>query len=136
MTTPKDIDEYISGYPEEIQQFLQEVRATIKKAAPQAVEVISYGMPAFKLNGLLVWFAAHSKHIGFYPKASGIEAFKKELSIYKWAKGSVQFPFNKPMPLGLITRIVEFRVNENLHQDKNEKKTIIRYKFGFTCLPM
>jgi uncharacterized protein YdhG (YjbR/CyaY superfamily) len=122
MTTPKDIDEYISGYPMEIQRFLQQVRATIKKAAPKAVEVISYGMPAFKMDGLLVWFAAHSKHIGFYPKASGIEAFKKELSIYKWAKGSVQFPFNKPMPLGLITRIVEFRVNENLHRIKPKKK--------------
>jgi uncharacterized protein YdhG (YjbR/CyaY superfamily) len=122
MTTPKDIDEYISGYPMEIQRFLQEVRATIKKAAPKAVEVISYGMPAFKMDGLLVWFAAHSKHIGFYPKASGIEAFKKELSIYKWAKGSVQFPFNKPMPLGLITRIVEFRVNENVHRIKPKKK--------------
>lgn len=121
MTTPKDIDEYIAGYPKEIQRFLQEVRATIKKAAPTAVEVISYGMPAFKMDGLLVWFAAHSKHIGFYPKASGIEAFKKELSIYKWAKGSVQFPFNKPMPLGLITRIVEFRVNENLHRIKPKK---------------
>ena len=121
MTTPKDIDEYISGYPEEIQQFLHEVRATIKKAAPQAVEVISYGMPAFKLNGLLVWFAAHLKHIGFYPKASGIEAFKKELSVYKWAKGSVQFPFDKPIPSGLITKIVEFRVNENMHRIKTKK---------------
>lgn len=122
MTTPKDIDEYISGYPKEIQQFLQEVRSTIKKAAPQAVEVISYGMPAFKMNGLLVWFAAHSKHIGFYPKASGIEAFNKELSEYKWAKGTVQFPFDKPMPLGLITKIVEFRVNENLHRIKTKNK--------------
>jgi uncharacterized protein YdhG (YjbR/CyaY superfamily) len=122
MTTPKDIDEYISGYPKEIQQFLQEVRATIKKAAPQAVEVISYGMPAFKMNGLLVWFAAHSKHIGFYPKASGIEAFKNELSEYKWAKGTVQFPFDKPLPQGLITKIVEFRVNENLHRIKTKKK--------------
>jgi uncharacterized protein YdhG (YjbR/CyaY superfamily) len=122
MTTPKDIDEYISGYPKEIQQFLQKVRATIKKAAPQAVETISYGMPAFKMNGLLVWFAAHSKHIGFYPKASGIEAFKKELSEYKWAKGTVHFPFDKPMPLGLITKIVEFRVNENLHRIKTKKK--------------
>ncbi len=121
MNSPKDIDEYISGYPEEIQLFLQEVRTTIRKTAPQAVEIISYGMPAFKMNGLLVWFAAHSKHIGFYPKASGIEAFKKELSIYKWAKGSVQFPFDKPMPLGLIARIVEFRVNENLHRSKAKK---------------
>jgi uncharacterized protein YdhG (YjbR/CyaY superfamily) len=123
MKPPKDIDEYISGYPEEIQQFLQEVRATIRKTAPQAVEIISYGMPAFKLNGLLVWFAAHSKHIGFYPRASGIEAFKNELSIYKWAKGSVQFPFDKPMPLGLIARIVEYRVEENIYRKKSKKKT-------------
>ena len=122
MTTPKDIDEYIAGYPKEIQKFLQEVRATIKKAAPQAVEVISYAMPAFKMNGLLVWFAAHSKHIGFYPKASGIEAFKKELSEFKWAKGTVQFPFDKQIPLDLITKIVEFRVNENLHKIKTKKK--------------
>ena len=78
-------------------------------------------MPAFKLNGMLVWFAAHSKHIGFYPRASGIEAFKKELSIYKGAKGSVQFPLDKPMPLGLITKIVKFRVNENLHRIKTKK---------------
>ena len=95
---------------------------TIKKAAPQAEEVISYGMPAFKMYRMLVWFAAHSKHIGFYPGASGIEAFKKELSIYKGAKGSVQFPFDQPLPLGLITKIVKFRVTENLQQAKTKKK--------------
>ncbi|MDP9229975.1 MAG: DUF1801 domain-containing protein [Bacteroidota bacterium] len=112
----KDIDEYITSYPKEIQKVLEQLRATVKKAAPQADEVISYGMPAFKLNGMLVWFAAHSKHIGFYPRVSGIEAFKKELSIYKGAKGSVQFPLDNPLPLGLITKIVKFRVIENLQK--------------------
>jgi len=122
MTKPKDIDEYIKNYPKEIQEVLEQLRTTIKKAAPKAEEVISYGMPAYKLNGMLVWFAAHSKHIGFYPRVSGIETFKKELSIYKGAKGSVQLPLNKPMPLGLITKIVKFRVTENLQQAKTKKK--------------
>ena len=122
MPKPKDVDEYINGFPEEIHQFLEQVRLTIKKAAPQAQEVISYSMPAFKMNGMLVWFAAHSKHIGFYPGASGIEAFKKELSIYKWAKGSVQFPLDKPMPLELIAKIVKFRLTENLQRIKTKKK--------------
>ena len=118
MKKPVNIDEYIINFPVEIQKMLEQLRATVKKAAPQANEVISYGMPAFKLNGMLVWFAAHSKHIGFYPKASGIEAFKKELAIYKWAKGSVQFPLDKPLPLALITKIVKFRVTENLQRAK------------------
>jgi uncharacterized protein YdhG (YjbR/CyaY superfamily) len=122
MTKPINIDEYISSFPKETQKILKQLRATIKKAAPQADEVISYGMPAFKLNGMLVWFAAHSKHIGFYPRASGIEAFKKELSIYKGAKGSVQFPLDNPLPSGLITKIVKFRVTENLQQTKTKKK--------------
>jgi len=116
MTKPVNIDEYISGFPKETQKMLEQLRATIKKAAPKADEVISYSIPAFKLNGMLVWFAAHSKHIGFYPRGSGIEAFKKELSIYKGAKGSVQFPLDKPLPLGLITKMVKFRVNENLQK--------------------
>jgi uncharacterized protein YdhG (YjbR/CyaY superfamily) len=122
MTKAKDIDEYITSYPKETQKVLERVRATIKKAAPKAEEAISYGIPAFKLNGMLVWFAAYSKHIGFYPRPSGIEAFKKELSIYKGAKGSVQFPLDKPMPLGLITKIVKFRVAENLQKAKIKKK--------------
>ena len=122
MTKPINIDEYISGFPEETQKILEQLRATIKKAAPQADEVISYGMPAFKLNGMLAWFAAHSTHIGFYPRVSAIEAFKKELSIYKGSKGTVQFPLDKPLPLGLITKIVKFRVNENLQRTKTKKK--------------
>lgn len=122
MTKPKDFYEYITSYPEETQMLLERVWITVKKAAPKAEEVISYGMPAFKLNGMLVWFAAHSKHIGFYPGVTGIESFKKELSIYKNAKGSVQFPFDKPLPLELIAKIVKFRVNENLQHAKTKKK--------------
>ena len=119
---PNDIDNYIAGFPKEIQALLEQVRSTIKKAVPKATEVISYQMPAFKLNGILVWFAAYSKHIGFYPTSSAIEAFKKDLSIYKWAKGSVQFPLDKPLSLGLIAKIVKFRVTENLQKTKTKKK--------------
>ena len=113
-TKPTNFEEYIAGFPEHVQGILQELRETIKKAAPKATEVISYSMPAFRLNGMLVWFGGHSKHIGFYPRASGIAAFKKELSVYKNAKGSVQFPIDKPLPKALITKIVKFRVNENM----------------------
>jgi uncharacterized protein YdhG (YjbR/CyaY superfamily) len=121
MIKPLNVEEYISGFPKETQEMLEQLRVTVKKAAPQAVEVISYGMPAFKLNGILVWFAAHTKHIGFYPKASGIEVFKNELSIYKYSKGAVQFPLEEPLPLELITRIIEFRVTENLNLSKTKK---------------
>jgi uncharacterized protein YdhG (YjbR/CyaY superfamily) len=122
MKKPKDIDEHIAGFPEGIQQRLEQMRATIKKAAPSAEQTISYGIPAFKMNGMLVWFAGYSKHIGFYPRGSGIEAFKKELSIYKNARGSVQFPHGKPLPLKLITKIVKFRVAQNLQRAKKKKK--------------
>jgi uncharacterized protein YdhG (YjbR/CyaY superfamily) len=122
MKKPTNIDEYISGFPKETQKILEELRATIKKAAPNAEELISYAMPAFKLNGMLVWFAAHSNHIGFYPRGSGIEAFKKELSIYKNAKGSVQFPLDKALPSVLITKIVKFRRTENLQKTIKKKK--------------
>jgi len=122
-TNYKNIDAYIAGFPRGTQKLLEQLRATIKKAAPLAEEVISYGMPAFKLNGMLVWFAAHTKHIGFYPRISGIAAFKKELSIYKVAKGSVQFPLDKPLPLGLITKIVKFRVKENLERALLKKQS-------------
>jgi uncharacterized protein YdhG (YjbR/CyaY superfamily) len=113
MKTPKNIDEYISNFPIETQKLLLQVRANIKKAAPGAQEVISYQMPAFKYHGLLVWFAGYKNHIGFYPKGAAIETFKEEISVYKWAKGSVQFPLDKPLPLNLITKIVKFRVKEN-----------------------
>lgn len=114
----KDIDDYISRFPAEIQKLLQIFRKTIHDAAPDAVEAISYQMPTFKLNGNLVHFAAFEKHIGFYPIPTGIEAFKAELSAYKTGKGSVQFPLDQPMPLDLIRRIVEFRVEENLRKSK------------------
>ncbi|MGA1848590.1 MAG: iron chaperone [Thermoplasmatota archaeon] len=108
-----DIDGYISGFPEDIQIILERIREIIKKAAPGAREAISYGMPTFKLNGNLVHFAAYKNHIGFYPTPSGISAFEEELSEYKHAKGSVQFPLQKPIPYDLIRKIVEFRVREN-----------------------
>ena len=110
---PKSIDEYISGLPDDIRKILEEVRVTIRKAAPEAEEAIRYDIPTFILNGNLVHFAAFKNHIGFYATPSGNEAFAKELSAYKGGKGSVQFPLDQPMPLDLIRRIVEFRVKEN-----------------------
>lgn len=113
-TIPQTIDEYIAGFPENIQEILQKIRQTIKAAAPNAEEAISYQMPTFKLKGNLVHFAAFKSHIGFYPVPSGIEQFKEELAVFKQGKGSVQFPLDKPMPYDLIRRIVLFRVEENL----------------------
>lgn len=110
--SPKSIDEYIAGCPRDVQQILKQIRTTIRKAAPEAKEAIKYQIPTFVLNGNLVHFAAFKSHIGFYPTPSAIEAFKDELSRYESAKGSVQFPVDEPMPLGLIERIVKFRVNE------------------------
>lgn len=111
---PVTIDEYIAGFPPDVQAILQKIRATIRKAAPQAIETISYQLPTFTLHGNLVHFAAFKNHIGFYPTPSGIEKFQKELAGYKSAKGSVQFPLDKPIPYGLISKIVKFRVKENL----------------------
>ena len=113
-TEYKTIDEYIKTFPADIQSILKKIRQTIQEAAPDAVEVISYQMPAFKLNGILVYFAAHKNHIGFYPTSSGIKAFKVELEPYKSSKGAVQFPLDKPIPLDLVKRIVVFRVKEKL----------------------
>lgn len=112
----KTIDEYIKTFPKEVQAILEELRQTIRKAAPEAVETISYQMPAFKLNGNLVYFAAYEHHIGFYPTSSGISSFKKELAPYKSSKGAVQFPLDKPIPFDLVTKIVEFRMKENLRK--------------------
>jgi uncharacterized protein YdhG (YjbR/CyaY superfamily) len=117
---PKNIDEYVGRFPEEVQQLLKKMRLTIKRAAPKAKETISYGIPTFTLDGNLVWFAAHKSHIGFYPRASAIAAFKKELSAYKVAKGSVQFPLDEPLPLALVSRIVKFRVKQNLSKSKKK----------------
>jgi uncharacterized protein YdhG (YjbR/CyaY superfamily) len=108
------IDAYIATFPPDVQEILESLRATIRAAAPEAVEKISYQMPTFALKGNLVHFAAFKHHIGFYPTPSGITAFKQELSIYPNAKGSVQFPIDQPLPMDLISRIVRFRVAENL----------------------
>ena len=116
--TLKTIDDYITLQNPEVQILLNQVRQTIKIAAPNAQEVISYAMPGYKQNGILVYFAAFKSHIGFYPTASGIANFKNELSNYKGAKGSVQFPINQPIPLDLIAKIVKFRVEENLNKNK------------------
>lgn len=122
-TSKNDIDHYIADFPLEIQRLLEQVRNIIKKAAPEATETINYGIPTFKLNGNLVHFAAFKKHIGLYPGSYGIENFKEALSDYKSAKGSVQFPFDKPIPLDLITTIVQFRVKENtVKEQKRHKK--------------
>lgn len=120
-TKTNSIDEYIGGFSKEVQELLQQVRATIRAAAPGAEEAIKYAMPTFILNGNLVHFAAFKNHIGFYPVPSGLAAFKKELSVYKGGKGSVQFPLDKPMPLNLIKKIVQFRVKENLEKARKKK---------------
>ncbi len=106
------IDDYIGTFPDDRQALLEDMRATIKAAAPEAEECISYNMPAFALHGILVYFAAQKNHIGFYPTASGIAAFKDELSAYEGTKGAVRFPVDQPLPLELIRRIVQFRVAE------------------------
>ena len=117
-TTFNTIDEYISSQSPEIQTLLTQIRKTIKQAAPEAEEVISYQMPAYKYHGILVYFAAFKNHIGFYATPNGHSEFKEELSGYKQGKGSVQFPIDKPMPLDLIAKIVKFRVTENLNKAK------------------
>jgi uncharacterized protein YdhG (YjbR/CyaY superfamily) len=110
---PKTIDEYIAGFPPEVQEILQKIRTTIRKAAPGAAETIKYGMPSFTLNGNLVYFAAFDHHIGFYRAPTKDPEFAKALAGYKQGRGSVQFPLDKPIPYGLITRIVKFRAKEN-----------------------
>jgi uncharacterized protein YdhG (YjbR/CyaY superfamily) len=118
MKPSESVDAYIRSFPGNIQVILQQIRETIKKAAPEAEECISYQMPAYKQNGPLVYFAVAKNHIGFYPTPSGIEAFKNEFSGYKWSKGAVQFPLDQPMPLELIDRIVRFRVAVNAQNKK------------------
>jgi uncharacterized protein YdhG (YjbR/CyaY superfamily) len=115
------IDDYIVSCPRDVQKKLTQLRRLITQVAPGAEEKISYQMPAFFLNGVLVWFAAHSKHIGFYPKASAIARFKRELSKYKSARGSVQFPLDEPLPVELIKRMVKFRVEENLKKGMKKR---------------
>jgi uncharacterized protein YdhG (YjbR/CyaY superfamily) len=109
----KDIDDYIRRCPKEVQALLREMRQAVHSAAPQAQETISYQMPAFRLNGILVYFAASRHHIGFYPTPSAITAFKPELAPYKSSRGAVQFPLEKPLPLGLVRKMVRYRVKED-----------------------
>lgn len=129
-TQYKTIAEYIKSFPPDIQSRLEKMRQTIRKAAPGAVEVISYRMPAFKLNGILVYFAAFKNHIGFFPTASGIAAFKKELAPYKTTKGTVHFPYDAPVPYDQVEKIVRFRVKENL-QKQNRKNHTKRQLYSF-----
>lgn len=123
-TAPKNIDEYIAGYPKDIQEILEKIRAIVRKAAPDAQEAIKYQMPTFVLGGNLVHFAAFKNHIGLYPTPSGTEKFKTELAPYEGGKGSIQFPLNRPIPYDLISQIVAFRVKENLEkaEAKGKKK--------------
>lgn len=120
--TPGNIDDYIAAFPPDVQQILQEIRRTIRKAAPQAREAIKYQMPTFVLEGNLVHFAAYKGHIGFYPVPTAIEEFKDELSAYKGSKGAVRFPLDEPIPHDLIARITRFRVRENLEKAESKKK--------------
>ena len=114
----KTIDEYIATFPKNVQTILQEIRQAVRDAAPQAEEAISYQMPAFKLYGNLVYFAAFKNHIGFFPTSSVMEVFKEEVKEYKTGKGTLRFPMDKPMPLNLVKKIVKFRVKENLDKKK------------------
>ena len=123
-TAPKNIDEYIAGFPHDVQEILEKIRMTIRKAAPDAEETIKYRMPTFTLKGNLVHFAAFKKHIGFYPAPTGNEKFRNALSVYRAGKSSVKFPLDKPIPFALISKIVKFRVKENLEraEAKGKKK--------------
>ena len=115
------VNEYIATFPKEVQQLLNQLRKTIKAAAPKADEVISYAMPGYKYYGMLVYFAGYKNHIGFYGTPTAHESFKKELAIYKSGKGSVQFPLDKPLPVKLITKIIKFRVQQNIEKEKLKK---------------
>lgn len=114
---PRNIDEYIAQFPPGIQDLLHQLRSTIRAAAPEAKEVISYKMPGFRYKGMLVWFAMFRKHIGFFPTNSGVTAFEDQLSAFRYSKGAIQFPLDKPLPLDLVTKIVRFRVDENIRNE-------------------
>lgn len=126
MNAPFNVDQYITGFPKQTQAILTRLRATIKKAAPDAEEKISYGIPTFVLKGNLVHFGGYKDYIGFYPTPSGVEAFKKELSVFEGAKGSIKFPIGQPLPLDLISKIVKFRVEENLRKAGTKTKRTLR----------
>ena len=112
-TAPKDIDEYIAGFPSGVQEILQKIRMTIRKAAPDAEETIKYQIPTFTKKDNLVYFAAFKKHIGFYPPAKGDKKLKKEISVFAGAKGNLRFPLDRPIPYALISKILKLRVREN-----------------------
>ena len=118
----ESIDEYIEQFPANVQAILQKLRTTIKKTAPNAEEVISYQMPAFKYHGMLVYFAGHQNHIGFYPTSSPMEVFKDRLTNYKTSKGAIQFPIDEAIPLTLVRDIVKFRIKENLEKENAKLK--------------
>lgn len=118
MPKPLTPAEYIAAAPKASQAKLRQIRATIKKAAPKAEEYMSYGMPAYRQDGILVYFAGFKNHVGLYATPKGNEAFKKELSAYKTGKGSIQFPLSEPLPLSLIAKIVKFKIKENLQNKK------------------
>ena len=120
---PQTIDDYIADFPPEVQAILERIRATIRKAAPGAEEAIKYRLPTFVLKGNLVHFGAFKKHIGFYATPTGNRKFQDELSAYPGAKGSVQFPLDKPIPFGLVSKMVKFRVKENLARSAAKRKT-------------
>lgn len=117
-----EIDKYIGAFPEETAKMLIQIRGAIRRAAPEAEEVISYGMPAYKQHGIVLYFAGHRNHIGIYPKTTAITAFQNELSGYHTSKGTIQFPIGKPIPLKLIEKIVRFRIEENIEKKKNKSK--------------
>ena len=121
-TAAKNIDEYIEGFPPDVQKTLKKIRQTIRKAAPDAEETISYQMPAFKLHGMLIFFAGYANHISLYPAPRGAAEFKKELTAYKGGKGTVQLPLDEPIPYDLVTRIVKFRVAQNLEAVKAKQR--------------
>ena len=121
-TAPKDIDQYIARFPPAVRGKLTKIRGAIRKAAPQAKEAIKYQMPTFTQHGNLVHFAAYQHHIGFYPAPRAIERFKEELSAYEGSKGTVRFPLDKPVPVGLIGRIVKFRVQQDRDRAAARKK--------------
>lgn len=122
MKQAKNIDQYIAGFPADIQVRLEQVRSAIRKAVPNAEEVISYGMPAFKQGSVLVYFAGYAHHIGFYPTSSGIDEFKEAIAKYKWSKGAVQFPHDKPIPITLIKKITAYRLKDVIAKAKARQK--------------
>lgn len=124
---PDTVDEYISNYPEDLQERLKDIRETIKKAAPDAIEKISYGMPAYTYKGMLLYFAMHTNHIGLYPYPSAMEAFSKKIAGYRTSKGTIQFPNNEKLPLKLISEMVKFRVRDN---NKKEELKVLKKRAG------